>query len=172
MKIKLSKYWWNNLYVFLILGAVIVVSAIWFQVRFVTPTGSIPWWVIPSLAGLMFLGCMDAALHSWRFLMTMEVHENGWCAFLFGKLKCEVSAKQEVYYAIFDCRESQHTTEKYIAVSNSFFVYEKRRPGFWSENRFIDYYDRTKQIIFPYNETTQCLFSIENWICVNSHTDR
>lgn len=169
MRIKLSKYWWNNLYLFLVLGTSITIALIWFQLRFVVSTGSIPWWVLPLLNSLILLGCLDAALKPWRFLMTMEVHEEVWRSFLFGKLKCEIFTNREIYYAIFDCRESLHTTKKYIAISNTFFVCEKRKPSFFSENRFIDYYDRTKQIIFPYNETTKHLFSVENWICVNKH---
>lgn len=167
IRVKLSKYWWGNFYLFAVFGVCIVVATIWFQLRYVIATGSIPWWMLPAIAGLMLLGCVDAALKPWRFLMTMEVHEDVYRAFLFGKLKCEVSAKQRIYYSIFDCRESLYTTRKYIVISNTVFECNKRKPSFFSENRFIDSYDRTCQIIFPYNEMTQHLFAIESWILVN-----
>lgn len=83
------------------------------------------------------------------------------------KLKCEVFTDRDIFYAIFDCREVNGRINQYIVVSNEMFVFGDRKRTFWSENRFIDYYDRTKQIIFPYDEKTKHLFAIEKWKCVN-----
>ena len=88
-------------------------------------------------------------------------------SFLFGKLKCEIDTNKAVYYAIFKCVETNTNKKEYIAISNEFFQYEERKPTIWSRNTYIDCYDRTKQIIFPYDEKTKQLFLIEKWNCVN-----
>ena len=165
VKIKLSTYWWNNFYFSLGLGLLAEVMIIFFEMNYVSPDEEyrLLLWAMPFVAAAF----LDVAFHPWRFLMTMEINDGVIRSFLFGKLKCEVFTDKEIFYAVFDCRESSFATKKYIAISNEKFVYEERQPSLFSENRFIDYYDRTKQIILPYNENTKHLFRVNHWICVS-----
>ena len=107
------------------------------------------------------------ALMPWKYLMTMEINDNIMRSFLFGRLKCEIDTNKVVYYAIFKCLESNTNTRNYIVISNEIFQYEEKKATMWSRNTYIDRYDRTKQIIFPYDDKTKFLFPIENWIKVN-----
>lgn len=163
MKIKLSKYWWINLYA--MIGNVIIME-IFLGYFFINSSGEdFAWGVGLMIAWALVIGSI--ILMSRKYLMTMKIDNNIIRSFLFGKLKCEVDTNKIVYYTVFKCLETNTIEKTYIAISNEVFCYEERKPTIWSRNLYIDYYDRTKQIVFPYDEKTKYLFPIENWIKVN-----
>lgn len=165
MKIKLSQYWWNNLYLSLGLGFLTEVLILYFELNYVSPDEEfrLLLWAMPFVA----VAFLDVAFHPWRFLTTMEIDGNVIRSFLFGKLQCEVFTDKEIYYAVFDCRESSFSTKKYIAISNEKFFFTERKPSLFSENRFIDYYDRNKLIILPYNDAVIESISMDHWTCIS-----
>ena len=164
LKVKMSRYYWIALYVFLIMGSIVEIGLTCFFLRygsFEDPVLDIFFMLfIPLMLGFV-------ALLPWKYLMTMQVEETVIRSFLFGKLKCEVYTNREVYYALFRCRETNTNSRDYIAISNEMFIYKEGKRTFWSTNTFIDRYDRTKQIIFPYDEKTKHLFPLEKWTRVN-----
>lgn len=126
MKIKLSHYWWYNLYFILGLGVIFEIILSYLLIGSTSEE-------FKMLVGVMLFYCvcfLDVAFRSWRFLMTMEIKEGAISSFLFGKLKCEVFVDREIFYAIFDCRESLWRTNKYIAISNEIFTCETRKATF------------------------------------------
>ena len=165
MRMKLSPYWWNNLYFLFSIGIVAEIFMLWFYFRYCASGNEPPYAFVFMI--LIALAIVSTALAPWRFLMTMELRVEVFRAFLFGKLKCEVFTDKEIYYAIFKCYESATVIKTYIAISNEMFQCNKKKPTFWSANRFIDYYDREKQIIFPYTEETKHLFATSKWTCIN-----
>lgn len=160
MKIKVSKYWWRNLYIMAVLWVIIELVLIYLMIGSIREDKMI----VASLMVIYTIICVYAALVPPKvFFMSIEIQENLIKSFLFGGLKCEVFTEREVYYAIFNARESMFTTSKYIAISNEPFHLKKNKRG----GNFLGNFDRKKQIILPYNEMTQHLFVIEKWICVN-----
>lgn len=124
MKIKLSEYWWANLYFVFGLG---VISEILLVKYLLIDCSREDLKVFISLMVILAVFFLDAALKPWKFLMTMKVCDGVFRSYLFGKLKCEVYTDKKIYYAILSCRESLCFTRKYIVVSNETFeCYEKK----------------------------------------------
>lgn len=157
-KWKLSPYWWANFWFLFGLTVVAEVTLLLLTEEFLlTPM---------VLLVLMFL---LGALHPWRFLMTMEVWEGVCRSYLFGRLCCEVFMDRPVYYALLEFDEHNSISQPYIAISNHPFRVRPRSDAMipLRSDRFIDYYDRKKIIIFSRNEETEACFPLERWYRVN-----
>lgn len=163
MRIKLSRHYWFLLRIMFGVGIVIEMNLLYSIIG--TSREDLFWGI--SLMVIYALIITSVALMPWKYLMTMTINGNIMQSFLFGKLRCEIDTNKVVYYAIFKCLETNTNKKNYIAISNEVFCYEERKATLWSRNTYIDCYDRTKQIIFPYDEKTKQLFPIEKWICVN-----
>ena len=163
MKMKLSKYWWKILYAMITLGIVLEIYMTYVYIK--TSSQDFEWFLVMTFCILCM--CSIVPILSKRYLMTMEIYDKVIKSLFFGRLKCEVYTDKEIYYAIFKCKEGNSWTREYIAISNETFVCEQKKPTIWSQNTYIDCYDTTKQIIFPYDNTTKHLFDIEEWIRVN-----
>jgi len=174
MKIKLSNYWFKNLYGQLLIYGVFI-TYLFYKIgrenaELIKANDSIIYYlfhiIFPIIWGIIVLDV--GVIMPRKFLRTISIEKDKFISTFFGKYKCEVSRKQPIYYVIFDCKESNFGgVKRFFAVSNEKFVYEVRKPNWRSENRFIDYYDSTKQIIFPYNQETEKLIDYDNWIHVN-----
>lgn len=164
MKIKLSKYWWGNAYAMLGQWMVCEIMLLYYLIDCIRIgciredrmifIGLMVMWTVFSIFG--------ALAPPLVFLMTMEIQDNVMKSFLFGRLKCEVFTDKEIYYVIFDGVEAICRHKTYIAVSNELFLFKKEK-----RCTFLGYYDKTKQIVFPYDEKTKHLFPIEKWTRVN-----
>lgn len=163
MRIKLSRHYWMLFRIILLVGTVVELNLLY---SIIGDSGPDLVWEIGLMLIYALIFC-GIALLPWKYLMIMEIDNNIMNAYLFGKLKCTIDTDKVVYYAIFSCAETNRNKKTYIAISNDLFQYEEKKATLLSKNTYIDRYDRKKQIIFPYDEKTKFLFSIEKWICVN-----
>ena len=163
MKMKLLKHWWMHMY--MMIAFAIIFDVVILSLHILNP--DMDGHILLTVMFIIDLIIGETIFESRKYLMTMEIQKGILRSYRFGRLKCEVFTNKNMYYAIFECYEPLKGTNKYIAVSNEKFVCEKRKKTLWSRNEFIDYYDRTKQIMFPYNERTKQLFPIEKWTRVS-----
>lgn len=163
MEVKLSKFYWRNLYGILLLGGIVEVLLgymFWGDMAGDLQTG------VLLMIGCLFL-CIFVMFYRWKYLLKIKINEKKICSFLFGKLKCEVDIEKEIFYTIFKCNESNTNIKTYIAVSNEKFIYEEKRKTFWSPKNFIDCCNIEKIIIFPYEDKFDFLLDTGKWICIN-----
>lgn len=160
MKIKLSKYWWGNLYIMLVQWVIMEFILLHFLIdsfhedKVIFGTLMIVW---------SFLSVYAALSPPIVFFSTMEIQGYVVKSFLFGKLKCQVSLAERVYYVIFNSKESMFRNKTYIAISNRPFKFKVETKGC----TFLGYYDKRNQIVLPYNDETKYLFPVEEWININ-----
>lgn len=166
MKTKLSRYWWNNLFFLTVVGLIAEGIMLWFIVY----TSFDP--EIITFMGIMMpivlvIFCVTV-LTPWRFLLTMKEDDELYHAYLFGKEICKVSKDRMIYYAIVEFEEHLGFEQRYIAISNFPFVLKEKSNAFipLKSNRFIDYYDKSKQILYRYDATVAATFPIDKWVCV------
>lgn len=160
MKIKVSKYWWKNLYIMTSLWIIIEFVLIYLMIESMREDRII----LVSLMVIYTIICIYASfLPPKVFFMTIEMQGKIIKSYLWGKSKCEISVEQTIYYTIFKARESMFTMREYIVLSNEmFYLKSKNREGY-----FLGNFECKKQVIIPYNEKTKHLLEIEKWICVN-----
>ena len=164
MKLKLSKFYWINLYT--ALGICFIVE-IGLYTLFREATGET---IILKWCLMLFyiLICVFFAFSRWKYLLTLKIDEKTFSSFLFGKLKCKVFMEREIYYVLFKCRESNTNTKHYIAISNECFDYKEKKNIFnWPGRTFVDCHDISRIIILPYNKKTKHLCTIEKWTNIN-----
>ena len=160
MKIKLSKYWWGNLYIMLVQWIIMELILLYFLIdsfyedKIIFGTLMIVW---------SFLSIYAALSPPIVFFCTIEIQGYLVKSFLFGKLKCQVSLTERVYYVIFNSKESMFRNKTYIAISNKPFEFKVETKGC----TFLGYYDKRNQIVVPYNDETKYLFPVEKWININ-----
>ena len=118
MKIKLSKYWWGNLYIMLVQWIIMELILLYFLIdsfyedKIIFGTLMIVW---------SFLSIYAALSPPIVFFSTIEIQGYLVKSFLFGKLKCQVSLTERVYYVIFNSKESMFRNKTYIDISNKPF---------------------------------------------------
>lgn len=162
MKLKLSKFYWINLYTMVGIGIVIEIGM---SNLFGEASGE-EFILKVCLMLFNFLILSFISFSRWKYLLTLKIDERVISSFLFGKLICKVFMEKEVYYALFKCRESNTNTKDYIAISNEWFVYDDKKSLFGPGKTFIDRHDISRIIVLPYNGKTKHLFAIEKWTSV------
>ena len=167
-KLTLSPYYWANFWLLLMLTIVVEAGLVWIYLSWELSDEDLLWIPVVFIPAVVLLFLM-AALHSWRFLMTMEVDGCVFRSFLFGRQCCEVFTDQPVYYALIEFDEHYSISKSYIAVSNSPFRVKPKSTAVipLRSDRFIDYYDRASIILFPLNAQTEGIFPLNQWYRIN-----
>ena len=172
MKTKLSRYWWSNLYFMSAVGLIAEGIMMWFIVFTSFDSEAISFMsIMMPVVLIIFYNC---ALTPWRFLMTMKEDNECYRSYLFGKEICKVYKDRMIYYAIVEFEEHLGFEKRYIAVSNAPFQLRNKSDAFipLRSDRFIDYYDRSKQILYCYDVTVADMFPIEKWTCVGEQVSK
>lgn len=119
MKIKLSTYWWRNLYVSIAACILILIIDLHYLKRAVQyqlfdgEDGFIlklVLCIVPLIFVCVFLDV--GILQPRKFLRVINVDDKMFTSTFFGRQKCEVNRHKQIYYAIFDCKESNFGGEK------------------------------------------------------------
>ena len=124
------------------------------------------WWT--NLFFLTVVGLIAEGTMLWFIVYTSFDPETITFTYLFGKEICRVSKDRMIYYAIVEFEEHLGFEQRYIAISNFPFVLKEKSNAFipLKSNRFIDYYDKSKQILYRYDATVAATFPIDKWVCV------
>lgn len=107
-------------------------------------------------------------------LFTYTINENEFFeSFIFKKSLCTVDKTKPIYYTIFLANEGMFSRKKYIALSNEPFEFQDTssiRLFPWDKKPFLVSYNVKKQIVMPYNETTQLFLETEIWKSISQAT--
>lgn len=89
----------------------------------------------------------------WKSLMTARIEDGRFRNYFFGKLRSEVSAEKDIYFATF----IQFQARPYIVLSNQPLNIPKERPF------QIRMQQLPEQVILPFNAKTAPYLDLENW---------
>lgn len=167
MKISMFKFYKTSIIVGLVYGSIVLIGSIIISVYYAT--GNILDDCILPICGitLALLGGLSPALINVRQLNHVYLdHERCISYSLLRQKLCQVNYNEYVFYSFFDVRFAYAPPVKFIAISNMPFKCEQNPKSIF-DKKFYGYYDRSRIVIFPYDDKVASFLNLDDWKKIN-----
>ena len=163
MIIHMSKFYKTSIICFIVIGLLIIISALVFTVYYHNGEGLSDYIMLFVTVPIALLTILFPILLNYKHLTQVHLNENTCIAYSFLRKKlCTVNLKKQVFYSVFYVRFAYAPQVKFIAVSNAPFTVEQNCNCI-SKRGFYGAYNKKKIIVFPYNEQVASLLYLEKW---------